>query len=249
MTKRAFPLLLTLALFFAAIPLAAQGSPTAEHLFVLYPNPEIPLSIDPALDPLLRLVNRDNRLGSSFRPRVVKPRVAIKKYADADLRPEAASALEALFGAAKAEGLPLVAVSGYRSWSAQKGIFERSVERNGWEKADRMSAQPGASEHQLGLAADLSCKSLNDALSSAFARKKEGKWVAAHCAEFGFILRYRDEWTPITGYQGEPWHIRYVGREHAAFITQLNVPFETYHAYLRLVWQSRMEASLATAPP
>jgi hypothetical protein len=60
-----------------------------------------------------------------------------------------------------------------------------------------------------------------------------------HCAEFGFIVRYKTEWVKTTGYKGEPWHIRYVGREQAQFITKLNVPFDTYMAYLQLVWDNR----------
>ncbi len=231
-------LFLAAALAFALLPAGAEPLSTAEELFALYPVPEAPLLLDPAFDPLLTLVNRENLLPASFKPEVVTPDVKARKGAAIDLRREAASILEALFADAQAEGLSLMAVSGYRSYSTQRAIHDRSVERNGQERADRMSARPGASEHQLGLAMDLSCESLKGDLSSSFAKKKEGKWIAEHCAAYGFIIRYKAEWTSVTGYQGEPWHIRYVGREHAMFLEKLNVPFEVYAEYLKLVWNA-----------
>lgn len=237
--KRFLPFLL-LSLV-ALVPAAAQAAKlaTPEALYEQQPNPGFILSIAPQDDPLLRLVNRENRLPSSFKPKVVTPRVAKKRSADIDLQSEAATALEAMFLAAESEGLRLVAVSGYRSYGKQKTLYARSVERNGQEKADRMSAQPGASEHQLGLSIDLSCASLDNILASKFARKAEGKWVATHCAEFGYIVRYQDAWSSVTGYQGEPWHIRYIGSQHARLVNELNVPLETYLAYLDLVWRNQ----------
>ncbi len=221
----------------SALPALAGRLPTAGELLAMYPSREPPLAMDPAGDPLIRLVNRWNKLPSSFKPRVYKPGVKIKKNAEADLTLPAAAALEKLFEDAKAEGLSLIAVSGYRSWQSQKYIYARSVERNGEAYASTMSAQAGASEHQLGLAADLSCASLEGELSSAFAKKKEGRWVAAHCAEYGFIIRYKQEWEDVTGYQGEPWHLRYVGPEHAKAIAAMDVPLEIYIDYLKLLWQ------------
>ena len=228
-------LVFSLCLLFA-LPVMAKRLPSAQDLLAMYPAREPPLAMDPASDPLLRLVNRWNKLPSSFKPRVYRPGVKIKSEEVSLLLP-AATALEAMFAAAKSEGLALIAVSGYRTWQTQKYIYARSVERNGEAYASMMSAQAGASEHQLGLAADLSCASLEGDLSSSFAKRKEGKWVAAHCAEYGFILRYKEEWTDVTGYQGEPWHIRYVGPEHAQTITKMDVPLEIYIEYLKLLWQ------------
>lgn len=231
-----------LLLCLAGISASAARPRTAQELLQLCPVPEVALYGDPGADPLLRLVNKWTLLPSSHKPRVVRPKVKTKQYAEADLVPEAANALEGMFLAAKAEGLTLIAVSGYRSYTAQKNIHARSVERNGEAKASMVSAPPGGSEHQLGLAADLSGASLDGELSSAFARRKEGKWVAAHAAEYGFVLRYREEWADVTGYQAEPWHLRYVGREHAAFLTKLAVPLETYLEYLSLAWQRAQAA-------
>lgn len=238
MTKKSCIILLLLGLLMLAdVPALADRLTTPEELYAQYPNLGFTLPADPATEPLLSLVNRDNLLPSNFKPKVTTPKVAQKRHADIDLQPEAAAALEAMFVAAQAEGLELVAVSGYRSYRKQKTLYARSVERNGQEKADRMSACAGASEHQLGLAMDLSCASLNHELTSKFVRKAEGKWVQAHCVEFGFIIRYEEDWASVTGYQGEPWHIRYVGLPHATMISKLGIPFETYSAYLRLVWQ------------
>jgi len=240
MTKKMFAACLLLCLLVPlCAPALAQKTSTAQALFEQYPDVGFTLPADPAAEPLLALVNRDQALSDQYRPKLKTPKVEKKRGADVDLQPEAAAALEAMFLAAKTEGLELVAVSGYRSYGKQKTIYTRSVERNGQQKADRMSARPGASEHQLGLAMDLSCASLDHDLTSKFARKPEGKWVAEHCAAFGFVLRYKAEWTDATGYQGEPWHIRYVGQQHAELMTRLDVPLETYLAYLSLVWQKQ----------
>lgn len=236
--KPIYAMLLSLLLLLGAATAQAQPS-EADALFERYPNPGFTLAADPLADPLLMLANRENRLPKSFKPDVETPSVLKKRGADIDLQPEAAAALERMFEAAKAEGLSLSAISGYRSYRTQSTIYARSVERNGQEKADRMSAPPGASEHQLGLAMDLSCPALYHDLTSKFSRKPEGRWVESHCAEYGFILRYREAYIPVTGYQSEPWHIRYVGPSHAALIAQLDVPLETYRDYLALVWQAQ----------
>jgi D-alanyl-D-alanine carboxypeptidase len=215
----------------------AEAIPTAEELYALYPTPEAQLTADPALDPLIRLVNKSNKLPWDYVPELVIPNVKAKKGAKIELHPEAAAALEELFQAAQAEGLELVAVSGYRSYYTQKTLYERSVKNNGKAHADLSTAQAGKSEHQLGLAVDVSCAAIKNNLNKSFLKTKEGQWLNEHCAEFGFIIRYKTEWAKITRYKGEPWHIRYVGKEHAQFITKLNVPFENYMAYLHLVWK------------
>ncbi|MBR3289708.1 MAG: M15 family metallopeptidase [Clostridia bacterium] len=107
--------------------------------------------------------------------------------------------------AAAAEGLNLYISSGFRSYDTQDVIYNRYVANDGRTNADRYSARPGHSEHQTGLAIDL-----NGVLDS-FGNTAEGKWVAAHAHEYGFILRYPKEKEAQTGYMYEPWHIRYIG--------------------------------------
>ena len=234
--KKGMALLLLLTLLTASFGASAGAIPTAEELYAKYPVPEASLTQDPLEDPLLKLVNKSHKLPWDFVPELVDPKVEAKKDVEIEMQPEAAKALSDLFAAAKAEGFTLVAISAYRSYATQKSIYQRSVEKNGPSYANLASAQAGKSEHQLGLAADLSCDAIKLALNKKFANTKEGKWLYEHCAEYGFIIRYKTEWAKITGYKGEPWHIRYVGKEHAQFITKLNVPYDTYIAYLQLVW-------------
>ena len=149
------------------------------------------------------------------------------------MREDAAAALEELFQAAQSEGIRLSTVSGYRSYSKQSLIYSRKVGRTGSEaEADKLVARPGTSEHQLGLAMDLKATPTSN-LSASFAKTKQGQWVAENAHRFGFIIRYKEEWTDITGYAYEPWHIRYVGKEHAAIIYEMDIPLETYIAALR----------------
>ncbi len=183
----------------------------------------------------LALVNRDYVLPADYEPDdLVRPDVKTTSGSAILMRAEAAQALEELFAAAKDEAdLTIYAASGYRSYSTQAAIFERKIKNTGSkEKAQRLVAPPGASEHQLGLAMDL--KATPDGnLSAAFAKTKQGQWVAENAHRFGFIIRYKEEWTDITGYSYEPWHIRYVGKEHAAIIYEMNIPLETYIEALR----------------
>lgn len=181
----------------------------------------------------LFLVNREYTVSSDYVPNdLVKPDVPMTNN-DIKMRAEAAAALEDMFAAAKDEaGYTLVAVSGYRSYGQQSAIYERKIKNAGKKAAALLVAPPGASEHQLGLAMDLGCKK-NTSLTESFVNTPEGQWVAENCWRFGFIIRYKEEWTEITGYAYEPWHVRYVGREHAERIYQMDIPFEYYVAQLR----------------
>lgn len=89
-------------------------------------------------------------------------------------------------------------------------------------------AKPGESEHQLGLAMDVQCPDTLT-LSSNFAQTDEGRWVEENAHRFGFIIRYKAEWKSMTGYNYEPWHIRYIGVAHATAVHMLNIPYETYY--------------------
>ena len=182
----------------------------------------------------LMLVNRDYRLPAEYVPEdLVYPQVKHSGSAY-QLRADAAVALEELFAAAQEEaGLTLYAHSGYRSYATQRDIYQRKV-RNTKDlaRARLLVADPGASEHQLGLAMDIKNKP-SAALNAAFGKTKEGVWLAENAWRFGFILRYKAEWTQVTTYAYEPWHIRYVGREHAAILQEMDIPLEQYVEMLR----------------
>ena len=192
----------------------------------------------PHQDPtdVLILVNKQNK-APTVPVTLVKPNVTPTKPSVAEniyMRPEAARALEALFAGAAEDGITLYATSGFRSYATQKAIFDRKAAERGEQAANRSVAKPGYSEHQTGLAMDIEGETtLGTGLTAAFGESPEGIWVAEHCHEYGFIIRYPEDKTSITGYIYEPWHIRYVGVEAATEITQLGVTFEEYILLIR----------------
>ena len=183
------------------------------------------------IDGGLFLINRQWRVSEHYVPEYTKAQVTGKLSMHVD----AVHALEEMYAACKEEiGVTLTAVSGYRSYAKQKTIYNNKVKNSGSKKkADEYVARPGASEHQLGLAMDVGQKSDKVNLSSSFGKTKGGKWVAEHCWEYGFILRYQEGWEDVTGYKFEPWHVRYVGKENAKLIHEADMPLETYLLLLR----------------
>ena len=132
------------------------------------------------------------------------------------------NALIKLQDAASRAGYSMPLLSGYRSYDYQAQLYENYVARDGQAAADRYSARPGHSEHQSGLAFDVGD------IDYDFGKTARGKWLAAHCAEFGFILRYPQGKESITGYMYEPWHIRYVGINAAKTIMNNSLTLEEY---------------------
>ena len=182
---------------------------------------------------ILCLVNRETRLDKSLAPDdLIKPKVDTRKESLQDrifMRPEAAHALEDMFTAALSEkAYQLLAVSGYRSYGEQQVLFNQKAQAVGRAKASLTVAKAGESEHQLGLAMDVQCAD-TPTLSEDFAETPEGQWVAENAHRFGFIIRYKDEWSDVTGYAYEPWHLRYIGILHATAVYMLDVPYEHYY--------------------
>ncbi|MBW7453588.1 D-alanyl-D-alanine carboxypeptidase family protein [Paenibacillus sepulcri] len=181
---------------------------------------------------IVELVNKYRNLPSSYVPDdLVVPKVAFSFSGNnpkKQLRKVAATALEKLFAGAKKDGITLKAVSGYRSYGTQKAIFDRNADLKGEKEANKTSAHPGQSEHQTGLAMDVSSASVGYGLEESFGTTKEGKWLKAHAAEYGFIIRYQKDKEKLTGYSYEPWHIRYVGVFIASEITKADVTLEEY---------------------
>lgn len=123
-----------------------------------------------------------------------------------------APALEQMATAANKDGVTLNLQSGYRSYNFQVNLYNSYVKNEGQAQADQESARPGFSEHQTGLAADLGgITSPSCNVAQCFADTPEGKWLAAHAYEYGFVIRYPAGKQSITGYEYEPWHVRYVG--------------------------------------
>lgn len=132
------------------------------------------------------------------------------------LRADAAGALQSMAAAVAQAGAGSIGqLSGYRSYDVQVSTYAQNVANGGQEAAEVSSARPGFSEHQLGITMDLmpcsnGCGTLDD-----FGGSPEGQWVAANAWQFGFIVRYEDGHTDVTGYEAEPWHLRYIGPELA----------------------------------
>lgn len=182
---------------------------------------------------VMALVNKEYFLPEDYTPEdLVKPDVAFS-FGDMEiekslLRTEAAAALEEMFADAAKNGIELYAVSGYRSYSRQKSLYDAEINRVGIEKAEQAVAIPGASEHQSGLAMDISSRSNKYYLNEAFAKTAEGKWLKDNAHRFGFILRYPKEKIDITNYMYEPWHFRYVGVKSATIMYEHNWTLEEY---------------------
>jgi len=178
------------------------------------------------------LVNKNVHLPSDYVPKdLVKPNIPFSFSADSPkkyMRKEAAAAIERLFAQAKKDKIELAGVSAYRSYATQKAIFDRNAKAEGAVKANQTSAIPGQSEHQTGLAIDISTKRMNYLLSEDFAKTPEGQWLAKNAPNYGFIIRYPKGKESITGYSFEPWHLRYVGVDAAKEITAKGITLEEY---------------------
>lgn len=137
------------------------------------------------------------------------------------IRKVAADALAALQAAAKTTGLTISALSGYRSYSTQVTVYNNEVKNYGQAVADSESAKPGHSEHQTGLAVDVGGGGCG--IEDCFGNTAEGKWLALHAYEYGFIVRYTAAKQSVTGYRAEPWHIRYIGTELSNELHRQNI--------------------------
>ena len=180
-------------------------------------------------DPLLVLVNGQVPLpeGWQVTPRMVDDElVDLRMYED----------YQAMCRAAAKEDVWFWVASGYRSVEEQETVLERAVQENikagmpeqqAREDALRTIAKPGCSEHHTGLAVDL------NEVSSDFEATKAYAWLQKHSHEYGFVQRYREEKSAITGIDNESWHYRYVGRKHAKEMESLGLCLEEYVVYLQ----------------
>jgi D-alanyl-D-alanine carboxypeptidase len=180
----------------------------------------------------LVVVNKNRNLPSTYTPNdLVVPNVMFSFAGNSpkkQMREVAADALEELFAQAKRDKIDIKAVSGYRSYATQKSIFDRNARVKGTKEANKTSAYPGQSEHQTGLAMDISSASVGYDLVQSYGKTKEGKWLAANAPKYGFIIRYGKGKESITGYSYEPWHVRYVGKSVAKEIAERGITLEDY---------------------
>lgn len=176
------------------------------------------------------LINRDNKLDKSYVPSNLKKSEAkfLDYVQDNNLESATSDAARKMFEAAAQDGISLIGVSGYRSYSLQKKLYETRVRENGEEKTRAYTAEPGASEHQSGLAIDILCNEYQT-LDEGFENTDAFRWLTENCYKYGFILRYLKGKEDITGYNYEPWHFRYIGNEEIAEdIMNRGLTFEEY---------------------
>ncbi len=135
----------------------------------------------------------------------------------------------AMVTAAKTDKVSLVFASSYRSWSYQKKVFERNVAESGLAEANRVSAQPGQSQHQLGTAFDM------NPIENSFAATPAGAWMRMNAWKYGFSLSYPQGYESVTGYDWESWHFRYIGK--AASKLQMEY-FDNIQQYFLEFWKA-----------
>ncbi len=162
---------------------------------------------------LVMRADKEQALPDGYTPEVVQLPLAyiLAGWTEQYLIPEAAEALMAMLDAATEAGHVIVVRSSYRSYDEQVATFAYWVSQVGQEQAERESALPGHSEHQLGQTVDVTSAAVGWQLSQALGDTPEGVWLHAHLAEFGFALSYPPGEEETTGYIYEPWHLRYVG--------------------------------------
>ena len=151
------------------------------------------------------------------------------------LRRSAAASLEEMAAAAAAEGVTLTAASTYRSFTRQAEIFRWQVNTFGLETAERQSARPGHSQHQLGTAVDFF------PIADAFYDTAASRWLLVNASRFGWSLSYPDGYEEVTGYRFEPWHYRYVGRDLAAFIDRYFEGIQQFALQFIHTWLAQAE--------
>ena len=164
---------------------------------------------------LFILADKSHYLDKDYKPSDVLPLEKNDSYVfyrnDLSLRTPAEKSLRVMGEGAKQDGITLVVSSTFRSYDYQKMIYERNVKQMGQTAADRESAKPGTSQHQLGTAVDFG------SITDEFAETKAGKWLENNAMKYGWSLSFPKGYEPVTGYRWECWHYRYIGIPACAF--------------------------------
>lgn len=220
----------TLGYFYLNTKTESKSPVSSSHTSVTGFNKGMFSLVDPA-SPWI-IVNKARPIASSYIPPdlvdVDVPKHGNKSPEELQLRKDAARALESLVSAAKTDGLELSEGSGYRSYKLQEFYYKNYVSQSGQAEADKFSARPGTSEHQTGWAADLAAPGGFCYLEQCFGDAPEGQWIAKNAYKYGYILRYPRGKEQITGYQYEPWHIRYVGKDLASELNKSEQTLEEF---------------------
>lgn len=197
-------------------PVKAENEKPAEPVFN---KKQLPID---SPDSLWVVVNKKSPLPASYVSR------DLSSFEGVFLQADAANQIKELMEAARKDQIPLKIISGYRSYQTQKTLYQSYVRQDGQAAADTYSARAGFSEHQTGLATDLGNLNGTCDLQICFETTPGGIWLAAHVYEYGFIFSYPKDKTAVTGYQYEPWHLRYVGVELAAELKKTGQTMEEF---------------------
>jgi len=176
-------------------------------------------------DMTLAYVNKTFALPASYVPPNLQPITAVPTSGTMYLRGDVLPHLDRLYGDARKAGFDLAVVSAYRSYSYQVGTFYFWAEQFDYQTALRGSARPGHSEHQLGTTVDIA---LGSEKFEKFSYSAAAPWVAKNAHRYGFVVSYPPGKEHITGYLGEPWHIRWVGAGLATELYQRGITLEEY---------------------
>ncbi len=181
-------------------------------------------------DNLLVLINKTMSLSSSYYPKdlVDLDRSIEASYSGMQLRGGAANALLKMFNDANKKGHEFHVNSVYRSYQTQVSTYNYWVSQVGTYEADRFSARPGHSQHQLGTAVDITSAAVYNKLMVSFGNTPEGKWLAQNGYKYGFALSYPSGYEQVTGYTYEPWHLRYIGVANATNMKNSGLILELY---------------------
>jgi D-alanyl-D-alanine carboxypeptidase len=202
--------------------------------FVVLANKHYKLSSKFVPDPLVKMKQRKaDKDGSNKNGGVLFAKGGTYK-----LHKTCAEALVAMSEGARADGYRLYLKSAYRSYQTQKTMYNNRLKKNNG-KDDGVVAVPGSSDHQTGLGIDVINKAgIGKKFTSAFAKTKEGIWLAEHCWDFGFIIRYQKDKEDLTEIIYEPWHLRYVGIQVSEYLRQRNLCLEEF----TVEWQNAVQA-------
>lgn len=183
-------------------------------------------------DDLLVLVNKEYQLPSTYAPSdlVSASLSGIRKGESFMLRNILINDLKELVNDAKADGIDLSIRSGYRSYATQQSTYNYWVSYNGGSinAADKISARPGHSHHQLGTAVDFSSAEIQDGLGGSFGSTKASVWLADNAWKYGFAIGYPYGYESVTGYSYESWHYRYIGKTYAQEMHSNGMILELY---------------------
>lgn len=201
------------------------------------------LSLSEIDSELVRLANKEYLLDASYEPSSTT-KMKLRAAPGAGtlyLQTECAEALAQLFAGAEEAGYRLYLKSAYRSYRTQNTMYSNRLARNNG-KDDGWVSKPGASDHQTGLGCDVVPNSWKDrAMNANMATTEECQWMAAHCYEYGFVIRYPEDKQDVTEINYEPWHLRYVGKAVATYMWRNNLCLEEFQQQL----QEAIDAYLA----